>query len=94
MDWDTLPDLVKLAMSLGLVIALMGGLAFILKRLGLAGAQPEAQANKRLKVLERLPLDARRQLVLLKRDNTQHLVILSASGETVVETNIEDQGEN
>ena len=83
-----LPDLVRLILALGFVVALMGGLAFILKKIGLAGAPTEASDQKRLKVLEKLPLDARRQLVLISRDDAQHLVILGANGEVVVETDI------
>ena len=44
--------------------------------------------KRRLKVVEALPLDARRRLVLLQRDNKQHLVILGPNGETVIETDI------
>lgn len=87
---DTLPDFVRMLLALGFVVALMGGLALILKKMGLAGAEAEAPSSKRLKLLERLPLDARRQLVLLSRDDQQHLVILSAQGETVIETNIKE----
>jgi len=86
---ENLPDLVRLILALALVVALMGGLAFVLKQLGLAGALPSKPAEaKRLKVLERLTLDTRRQLVLIERDSTQHLVILGAAGETVVECDI------
>ncbi len=90
------PDLIKFAAALIFVLALMGGLAFILKRIG-PGAGSSAllsTGKRRLKILETLPLDARRKAVLLQRDNTAHLVILSPSGETVVETNIEANDED
>jgi flagellar protein FliO/FliZ len=83
-----LPDFVRMLVALVIVIAMMGGLALLLKKTGLSGAQPEQASAKRLRVLEKMPLDARRQLVLLQRDDVQHLVILSASGETVIETAI------
>jgi flagellar protein FliO/FliZ len=35
-----------------------------------------------------MPIDPKRRLVLLRRDNVEHLVILGATGETIVETNI------
>ena len=41
-----------------------------------------------LRIVEVLPLDTRRKAVLLARDNVQHLVILGANGEIVVETGI------
>ncbi|MCK5375173.1 MAG: flagellar biosynthetic protein FliO, partial [Alphaproteobacteria bacterium] len=59
------------------------------KKLGLAAQTPVIRGNnRRLRLVESLPLDARRRLVLLECDKIQHLVILSASGETVIESNI------
>lgn len=86
MEWH---DYLKFLAALIFVLALMGGLAMLLKRLGLNGTGIMAPSDKRrLKVVEILPLDARRRAILLRRDDTEHLVILGASGETVVETNI------
>jgi len=69
------------------VIALMGGLWLVLKRLGLSGPVI-APEKRRLKVIESLPIDSRRRAVLIQRDDRQHLVILGPTGETLVETNI------
>ncbi len=74
--------------ALVFVLALMGGLWLILRRLGIAGPQTTPAGKRRLKVIESIPLDPRRRAVLLQRDNTQHLVILGPTGETVVETQI------
>lgn len=83
-------DYLKFFFALIFVLALMGGLAYILKRLGLSqdGLSTLNKKDKRLKVVEALPLDAKRKAVLIQRDDQEHLVLLSASGETVVETNI------
>lgn len=86
--FENMPDLLRMIVTLAVVVALMGGLAMLLKRLGLSGALPTQAGSKRLQVVERLTLDTRRQLVLLKRDNKEHLVILSAQGETVLESDI------
>lgn len=80
-------DFLKFVAALAFVLALMGGLALVLKRLNLGQTQL-SPTKKRLKTLEILPLDARRKLVLLQRDNIQHLVILGPSGETVIESGI------
>ena len=85
---QTLPDFVRMLFALALVVALMGGLAMILKHFGLTGERPLKVNSKRLMLVERLQLDARRQLVLIQRDDTQHLVILGHNGETLVETDI------
>lgn len=85
----SLTDLVRMLLALGFVLALMGGLAYGLKRLGLAGPVNIPGKKTRLRIVESLPLDARRRLVLIQRDTIQHLVILGASGETVIETGID-----
>ena len=46
---------------------------------------------KRIGESEALPLDARRRLILLRRDDREHLVILGTNGETVVEQGIESR---
>ena len=95
-SWVDLSQILRLVAALALVLALMGGLAIALKKLGLAGAPALSTGKRRLKLVESLPLDARRRLVLLQRDGKQHLVILGASGETLIETDIEpvrDQNE-
>lgn len=87
-----IPQILRLLGAMALVLALMGGLALLLKKLGLGGAALPQPRTRRLKILESLPLDARRRLVIIQRDNRQHLVILGMNGETVVETNIESPG--
>ena len=83
-------DYLRFAAALAFVLALMGLLAFVLKRLGLAGPVVTRGLGKdrRLRLVEVLPLDSRRRAILLERDRKQHLVILGPGGETVVETNI------
>lgn len=83
------PDILRFFMALIFVLSLMGGLWLVLKRLGLNGPLMVAPGTKRrLKIIEALPLDARRRVILLRRDNKDHLVILGPTGETVVETGI------
>ncbi len=85
-------DYLKFFAALVLVLSLMGGLAYVLKRLGFGQdgmISPRlSKTKKRLKIIEILPLDTKRKALIIERDNTQHLVILGPSGETVLETNI------
>ena len=84
-----LPQFLKLIIALGVVILLMGGLVMVLKMLGLSSQTSVKSGDKRrLKVVESLPLDARRRAVILKCDNKEHLVILNSNGETVIENDI------
>lgn len=84
-------DYLKFFFALIFVLSLMGGLAYILKRLGWSqgGISPiSSKTKKRMKIVEILPLDARRKAIIIQRDDQEHLVLLSGTGETVVETNI------
>ncbi len=89
MSWTDLPQILRLVVAMAFVLALMGGLALALKRLGLTGSVAVPANKRRLKLIESIALDSRRRAVLLQRDDKQHLVILGPNGETVVETDIE-----
>lgn len=82
-------DYLKFFAAFAFVMGLMGCLAIVLKKIGLGHAAMLPADKRRLKIIEILPLDARRKAVLLRRDDADHLVILGPSGETVVETHIE-----
>jgi len=71
-----------------LVMSLMYLLSWFLKRIGLSGQSMLPGVKRRLKIVEHLPLDHRRKLVIIRRDNKEHLLVLGPNGETVVEANI------
>lgn len=81
-------DYLKFFAAFLFVMGLMGCFAFVLKKIGLGNAAMLPADKRRLKIIEILPLDARRKAVLLRRDSTEHLVILGPTSETVVETHI------
>lgn len=56
--------------------------------LGLAVTPRVRGQAKRLTITEIAALDARRRLVLVKRDQTEHLILLGATHETVIESGI------
>ncbi len=89
MEVISITQILQLVLALGFVVALMAGLAYIIKRLGLAQVAPVHKSAKRLKIIESQALDARRRLVLIRCDDKDHLVLLGANGETVVKTDIE-----
>lgn len=75
------------------VLGLIALFAWLARRFGVGGRVAATSGrNRRLGVVEVLPLDGRRKLVLLHRDDREHLVILGQSEETVVETGITDAG--
>ena len=91
---DTLGEgasLVKMLLALIFVLGLMGLLSLLLKKMGLAGPINAPGQARRLKVIESIPLDNRRRLAIIQRDDVQHLVIFGPNGETVIETGITDE---
>ncbi len=88
-----LDALIRLSAALGAVLGLILLAAWAVRRFGLTGiaAATGAGGQKRLSVVEVRPLDARRQLVLVRRDDVEHLLILSAAGETLVEAGIREK---
>ncbi len=90
MNWT---DYLRFLMAFTFVIGLMGGFFLILKKLNLVAMQPTG-TKRRLRIVEAIMLDSRHRAVILQRDDKQHLVILSPTGETVVETGIEAPIEN
>lgn len=80
----------RFVLALVFVLALIGLLAVIARRLGVgfpAGAIKSA-GDRRIGVVEVSPLDSRRKLVLVRRDDVEHLLVLSPTEETVIERNI------
>lgn len=80
--------IIKFLAALVFVLALMGGLSLILKKLGLGNPALAARNHKRIKLIEVLPIDVRRKAVILECDGEQHFVILSPAGDTVVQNNL------
>ncbi len=85
---ESLPQIFKLLIAMVFVLSLMGGLALLLKKLGLGGAPEQRGKEKRLKLIETLPLDARRRLAIIECDGKQHLVLMGLNGDTVIDKNI------
>jgi flagellar protein FliO/FliZ len=79
----TAAAILKLVLALAFVLTLIGGAALIARRLGLAHVKP-AGSRRRLAVVEVLSLDARRRLVLVRRDDTEHLLLIGTPAEAVV----------
>jgi flagellar protein FliO/FliZ len=80
-------DYGRFVAALLFVLGLIALTAWLARRLRLGpGAAPGAA--RRLAVLETLPLDARRKLVLIARDDAEHLLLLGPEGSRLVEGGI------
>jgi flagellar protein FliO/FliZ len=81
---------IRFVAALVFVLALIGLFGFLLRRFGPNAGLPVQRrgTQRRLGVVEVLPLDARRRLVLVKRDGVEHLLLLGMGDDRVVETGI------
>jgi len=72
-----------------LVIGLILGLAWLLKRFGLMGGMHSPMGRKRrLGIVEAASLDARHRVVLVRRDDVEHLLLVGPNTSQVIETDI------
>lgn len=79
----------RFAMASVTVIGLMALLAWMLKYVSMRGwlaAKPNA--NRRLKLVETLPLDARRRLVIIQCDDVEYILLLGLNQDTVVASDL------
>lgn len=74
----------RFALASFTVIALIAGLAWGLKFLTLRGWMKAEKAGQRIQILSSLALDARRRLLLVKQDETEHLLLLGPAGDLLI----------
>ena len=75
----------RFLLALLFVVALIAGCAWIARRFGFAARFGASAGKRRLAIVEVLPLDGRRRLVLLRRDDAEHLVLLGLHNDLVIE---------
>jgi flagellar protein FliO/FliZ len=77
--------------SLTLVIGVIFAVAWAARRWGVGVLAPRpargASGARRLALVDALPLDGKRRLVLVRRDDREHLLLLGMEGDLVVEQN-------
>lgn len=84
-----LENYLQAVLALVFVLALIGALAAVARRFGFGSTVPSLGGRgRRLAVVEVTNLDARRRLVLVRRDAIEHLLVLGASSELLVEAGI------
>ncbi len=83
-------DLLDIARYLGallLVLALIGFAGLAARRFGLPGLSKPVSV-RRLKIVETLMISPRQRLILVRRDDVEHLVMLCPDGASVIEASI------
>jgi flagellar protein FliO/FliZ len=88
--------LARMLISLGLVLGLLAVLTWLLKKYGTKLGLPMVvkQGKSRVQMVDITPLDARHRLVLVRRDDVEHLLLLGGATPVVVETGIMHVGSN
>ena len=85
-----LPAYAKFFIAFATVLALIGITAWLVRRFGgdrLGGGNVRGR-QPRLAVIDAATVDARRRLVLIRRDNVEHLLLIGGLTDIVVEPNI------
>jgi flagellar protein FliO/FliZ len=85
-----MPIAAKVVLALVIVISMAGGIFYVLRyvganrigSIGIRGRQP------RLAVTEVAGVDPRRRLLLIRRDNVEHLIMIGGPSDIVIEPNI------
>jgi flagellar protein FliO/FliZ len=79
----------RFVLVLVLVIGLILGLAWAVRRFGLTGAlQGSLGRKRRLNVVESATLDGRNRIVLVRRDDVEHLLLIGPNTSQVIERGI------
>lgn len=85
----SLDSYLRFVLALVFVLALIGLVAWVVRRTGMAPRGGlRHRGPRRLEIVEVAVLDARRRLVLIRRDDVEHLLLLGHNGERVVERGI------
>jgi len=82
----------RFLLALIFVIGLIALVTALARRAGLGfpAAAIKRAGSRRLGVVEVSSIDGRRRLALIRRDGVEHLLLLSPTAETVIETGIVD----
>ena len=81
--------LFKFAAALLLVMALIGAVTALVRRMGLVPRLvSRSGGQRRLSLVEFAAVDARRRLVLVRRDGVEHLLLLGPEHDLVIERGI------
>jgi flagellar protein FliO/FliZ len=74
-----LESYLRYVLALAVVLGLIWLIAWAVRRFGLVpGGALAGGKGRRLGVVEAMPLDGKRRLVLVRRDDREHLLLLSA----------------
>src|SRR5665213_2173277 len=83
-----MPLAVKFFVAFAVVLALIGLTAWLVRRFGANRLGSSRGRQPRLAVIDAATVDGRRRLVLIRRDNVEHLLMIGGPTDVVIEPNI------
>ena len=84
-----LPTPVNFVIAFVVVLALIGAATWLVRRFGANRLDAATRGRQpRLAVIDSAAVDGRRKLVIIRRDNVEHLLMIGGPSDVVVETNI------
>src|SRR5688572_7653116 len=87
--FSDMPQAAKFIAAFVVVLALIGLTAWLVRRFGSNRLGGTARGRQpRLAVIDAANVDGRRRLVLIRRDNVEHLMMIGGPNDVVVEPNI------
>jgi len=83
-----LSEYFRFLLALVFVIGLIAVLAVIARRIGFGAPTSiiKRRGERRLEIIEVLPIEGRRKLMLIKSDDKEHLLMLSPTSELLIES--------
>ena len=88
MGWDVT---IRALLSLVLVLGLIGGAGYLVRRYGQGGLMLKKGQRRRLALVEQLSLDNRRRLLLVRKDDTELLLLVGGSTDLLLDRNAAEQ---
>lgn len=82
-------DISRVAFALVAVIGMIGLFGVGARKLGFSSGAFALARDRRLAVVEVLPLDARRKMAIVRCDGREHLLVLNPNSVTIVERGVE-----
>lgn len=88
--FGTEPSVAKFVIAFAVVIGLIALAAWLVRRFGAnrLGSNATRGRQPRLAVIDAAPVDGRRRLLIIRRDNVEHLIMIGGPTDVVVEQNI------
>ncbi|MBP7063720.1 flagellar biosynthetic protein FliO [Ferrovibrio sp.] len=81
-------DYTRLGLGLGVILILLGAFYWAMKHFAGNMRVGKWRSGQRIGVVDMAPVDGTRRLVLVRRDNVEHLLLLGDDGDLVVESGI------